>query len=411
MTIIGILTMKGKKKPFTGNIQLFQQISEKLHAEGYFVLVFTIELWKEHYVEGFQYELQTGKWKKVRSSFPTVIYNRIPSRLYENSPQFQSFLAKTKEIPFFNPCFFEKDHLFELFKRDEALQHNIPVTTAVQTENDVKTMLERFHNVYFKSATGHKGSDIYVLQKKKRGYILKGRENECSFPTFSRLWKQLSPLCRDKTFIVQEMIALDTIEQRPYDFRVLAHYIGNRWTITGIGARQAKKGAITTHVPHGGVILAAEQVLTAQELAKITMLITTAGNCLLNYYGNVYEFSADIGKSKQGQFYIFEANAKPMSFDEKHIQQKAIDHLCLILRSLSYNRKHFVHTIDKGGALMEKDKIAQDEQHNGRDKYFVDVDRMINEGLAGGTINLEDGRHQIGEATELTAEDPPKKGE
>ncbi|SFE26196.1 hypothetical protein [Alteribacillus iranensis] len=39
--------------------------------------------------------------------------------------------------------------------------------------------------------------------------------------------------------------------------------------------------------------------------------------------------------------------------------------------------------------------------------YAMDVDRMISEGLAGGTVNLKYEEQQIDEARELDKEEPP----
>ena len=49
----------------------------------------------------------------------------------------------------------------------------------------------------------------------------------------------------------------------------------------------------------------------------------------------------------------------------------------------------------------------KDATHEGRDKYAMDVDRMINEGMAGGTVNLRYKQPQIGEYVELEEEQPP----
>lgn len=38
----------------------------------------------------------------------------------------------------------------------------------------------------------------------------------------------------------------------------------------------------------------------------------------------------------------------------------------------------------------EKNKTT-DEIHEGRDKYFMDIDRMINEGLGGGQVTMDNG--------------------
>ncbi|HEY8342333.1 MAG TPA: hypothetical protein VIK75_04880 [Calditerricola sp.] len=48
---------------------------------------------------------------------------------------------------------------------------------------------------------------------------------------------------------------------------------------------------------------------------------------------------------------------------------------------------------------------ASDVDHEGRDRYFLDVDRMINEGLGGGMVSSHGGR--IEDSRLLQDEDPP----
>jgi hypothetical protein len=58
-----------------------------------------------------------------------------------------------------------------------------------------------------------------------------------------------------------------------------------------------------------------------------------------------------------------------------------------------------------------KKALKKDGSHNGRDQYFVDIDRMVSEGLAGGTVDMEDGQIQIGEVQDLEKEAPPNRTE
>lgn len=51
--------------------------------------------------------------------------------------------------------------------------------------------------------------------------------------------------------------------------------------------------------------------------------------------------------------------------------------------------------------------LEKDSKFEGRDRYFMDVDRMINGGLANGLmVNREDYK-QIDETRNLVKEDPP----
>ncbi|MBM7646909.1 hypothetical protein JOD45_003144 [Scopulibacillus daqui] len=48
-------------------------------------------------------------------------------------------------------------------------------------------------------------------------------------------------------------------------------------------------------------------------------------------------------------------------------------------------------------------------EYEGKEDYALDVDRMINEGLAGGTVNLKYDHPSIDESRPLDKEEKPKK--
>lgn len=56
----------------------------------------------------------------------------------------------------------------------------------------------------------------------------------------------------------------------------------------------------------------------------------------------------------------------------------------------------------EGGSIMAKP--SSKKQTDSREKYEVDVDRMINEGMAGGTAHSVYGRMQIEQARKLPKE-------
>ncbi len=54
-------------------------------------------------------------------------------------------------------------------------------------------------------------------------------------------------------------------------------------------------------------------------------------------------------------------------------------------------------------------KTKEDSNYEGRDKVYVDVDRMTNEGLAGGTVTDHYDHPQIERAQDFKEEAPPRK--
>ncbi|TWD93583.1 hypothetical protein FB550_11420 [Neobacillus bataviensis] len=58
--------------------------------------------------------------------------------------------------------------------------------------------------------------------------------------------------------------------------------------------------------------------------------------------------------------------------------------------------------------VMSKNNITNNESaYEGRDKAYVDVDRMINEGLSGGSVHARQDAANIEEAHDLPKEQPP----
>jgi hypothetical protein len=55
----------------------------------------------------------------------------------------------------------------------------------------------------------------------------------------------------------------------------------------------------------------------------------------------------------------------------------------------------------------EKDNVKDASQYEGRDKAYMDIDRIINEGMAGGHVFARPETTNIEEARELVEEQPP----
>ncbi|MEC1524094.1 hypothetical protein P9D43_19010 [Neobacillus niacini] len=61
--------------------------------------------------------------------------------------------------------------------------------------------------------------------------------------------------------------------------------------------------------------------------------------------------------------------------------------------------------------VEEKNNVQAktDLQYEGKDKVYLDIDRMINEGLSGGSVHARHDTANIEEARNLTEEEPPSK--
>ena len=52
-------------------------------------------------------------------------------------------------------------------------------------------------------------------------------------------------------------------------------------------------------------------------------------------------------------------------------------------------------------------KKTEDSKYEGRDKFDMDIDRMVNEGMAGGVVHQSYKQAQIEEAIPIMKQEPP----
>ena len=65
----------------------------------------------------------------------------------------------------------------------------------------------------------------------------------------------------------------------------------------------------------------------------------------------------------------------------------------------------YIH--QRGERQMSKKATEKGVDYEGRDELYLDIDRMINEGMSGGTVHYRENITNIEEARDLEKEDPP----
>lgn len=349
---MAILTYADEKRIFRGNQENFIDLIRTGEEKGVHVYVMTTAEFKllGDQAVGYTYNSHTKKWKKELHPLPHVIYNRIPYRKFELLPEVQQVLKacmRHRKIRFFNPTFFNKWTLFEWLSKSKDTQTFIPATQKLTTNEDLEAFLQKHPNLYLKPIRGKAGkgimkvSRIYEKNAKVRKYQLsvqdKTKSHISRYSNIPQLWTQIREMMGNQDYIIQQGITLAHYKQRPFDLRVLVQKNNKgRWSIAGIGARLAGKLSITTHVPRGGSIDDPAKLLEAgfgssgskkilkrakQSALIIAKQIEKASQTMLG------EMSMDLGVDNNGHIWFFEANSKPMKFDEPHIRKKSLDNL------------------------------------------------------------------------------------
>ncbi|OEG00100.1 hypothetical protein BHF71_06340 [Vulcanibacillus modesticaldus] len=343
--LVGILTTKSSRW-FRGNQTNFKDLIKTGIKYGVLIYVFTAESVdrKNKTVKGFLYLPNQNTWIVRKMPLPDVIYNRIPSRTEENRPLVKEtieFLIN-ENIPFFNPHFFDKWTLYKWLKESPKFNKLLPETTTLTMENLI-FFLNRYPMLYLKPIDGKAGIGFFKIDKKDNLYLLRYQSSKTThyeeFNNVKSLIKTINHLTKSKKYIIQQGIKLNTYNGNPYDFRILVQKNGvGKWALSGIGVRVAGINSITTHVPRGGHIQSVHRVTNydkklIDELSNIAIDISKFIE--EKSENNLGELSMDIGVDQNRNIWFFEANAKPMKFDEPNIRKISLQRLIQYFRYLS----------------------------------------------------------------------------
>ena len=323
---IVILTGKNKDEKFTGDSRFYEHLAAKVQTYG--GELFILPRSGEHTTSNaFVWNENIHSWLLVPCPKPDIVYNRYPDRRMEWENSVQSYFHWLDEdgIPYFNRCFFNKLLISKLLEKDKHLNRFLPATEIFTTKALFQCFLKKYPVVFLKDVNGSQGSGIWKIERIDNKYKLQTQEKEYFYIPIDTLADLFQPIAAQKTLLMQQGISPASINNNPYDFRVLMHCYKNQWQLTGIGVRQAKKGGYTTHVPHGGTILSYDEVPVKPGKEKILYIGEKIGIALVKKYVNIREFSFDLAIDKTKKLWILDVNSKPMIFDESSIHENRID--------------------------------------------------------------------------------------
>lgn len=333
--------------PFSGNHYNFRDIIQMGRKMGVTVYVTTPKLLAQagSTVKGYLLDRRTKKIKWIPTILPkpNVIYNRIPNRKTEKHPNVQAVIKRIQQssTPIFNPHFFDKWTLYKHLSTDDICKKYLPTTMKIDQESVLNTILASHPSVMLKPIEGKAGIGMMRITKTAHGYecIIQtvNEKKRWELSTSKEVWQLIYPYLQRRAYLAQQHISLAQYGNRPFDVRMLFQKnISGKWGVTGVGIRVAGEKAITTHVPMGGRIESCSTVLTSvfgeeeakklrDRLEKMGVMIAKTIEKKQGY--QLGEMSMDIGLDKNGRPWFFEANAKPMKFDEPEIRELSLQRL------------------------------------------------------------------------------------
>ena len=347
--VVAILTVHDPVRLFRGNRQNFQEIIKTGTELGYLVYVVTardLKL-KSPYIRGFVPGSQPHSWEQKQLPLPRVIYNRIPYREDEIKPAVRRKIIECLRHPniqLYNPFFFNKWQLFGWLNKSKLTRRWAPATKKLKGISSLQEMLQRSSYLYLKPEEGKAGQGIMRLKYQKNKPLpyrlqIQNDKNSTTYKsaTLGRLWERVSRETEACSYLIQQGIELASLRGRPFDLRILVQKseVG-LWSVTGIGARMAGIHSITTHVPRGGTIEDPEKLLPSlfgiEETEAILNKVKQAAAQIARQIerGSGYslgEMSMDLGLDTKGELWFFEANSRPMKFDEPAIRKQSLERI------------------------------------------------------------------------------------
>lgn len=211
----------------------------------------------------------------------------------------------------------------KLMLENERLASFLPDTQYLN-RTSLNTMLDKYNQIMVKPCNGFQGRGIiqisslsneqFVLHIERSETLVNGKEN-----IYDYLKENHFPRKRHR-YIVQQRIPLATINDNPFDVRVMVQRKKDslEWAVTGKLARVAANNFVVTNVAKA--VLSVEDAIEISlinnekikdivaDLEEVSLLI--AGQ-LSNSYSQKRVYGIDLGIDLEGKVWIIEANLRP----------------------------------------------------------------------------------------------------
>lgn len=360
--IIGILSAQNADGSLKGNLSNYKALMEAGRKIGGIVFAFGPSHvdWIQKIIYGKLFDEKNKKWVTCPFPFPNVVYNRIQDREHENKAKIQLCIKRFlshRGLTLYNRGFFNKAEVIGALRNAPKIKKHIPETTVLLSKEDLSDMVKRHNAVYLKPAENRLGSGIIRVIKSsiKKTYTMhyyadtdsKKQLKKYETKNIHSLWNRIrKKQMIHSSYIIQQAIPVAVAASCPFDCRVLVQKNRRgRWQVSGLGIRvAAHSDSITTHVPRGGRIDKPENVLPQafshqkpqQIIKSVDHLCIAVAKKLEQHYHHLGEMSIDIGLDRKGHPWVFEANAKPMKFDEPEIREKQLGQVIRYAQFLTF---------------------------------------------------------------------------
>jgi glutathione synthase/RimK-type ligase-like ATP-grasp enzyme len=303
-------------------------LAEEALKEGVQLFVFSplsIE-WLSKKVNCLAYDNINKNWNLSTSPFPDVIYDRATFNKKEKEVGrfVRQRFQKELKIPFINnKSYFNKWETHELLSKDAFIVNYLPQTENYCHPSQIVHLLDKYTSVYIKDSKGKLGRNIFRISKLSDDlYKISSQSSVYKYSDTLNLQevqnKIINDLHSDKTLIIQQGIEVATLNNHPFDVRLLAQKKSfEDWEVVDKSLRVAAPGSVVTNVSSGGEVKKFKEVIPVvfsnPEVIsnEVDMLSIRICEALEKEYGNLAELGIDIAIDSTGKVWLLEVNGKP----------------------------------------------------------------------------------------------------
>ncbi|GAA0367600.1 YheC/YheD family protein [Bacillus horti] len=212
---------------------------------------------------------------------------------------------------------------YKFMKASANLELHLPPTLRL-TEDTFRSFMNTYSEVIVKPESGGGGAGVYrVRALADERYEIHKERNRTTVQDLQSAYTHLSRKIGSRKYIIQRRINLATVDNRPFDIRVIVQRQrkSSNWTVTGEIAKVAGKGFIVTNISRSkGRLLSLRSGIRRSSIrslpvhsiiSEIHRVALLAARRLQLYYPRQRIFGMDIGLDQQGHVWIIEANRAP----------------------------------------------------------------------------------------------------
>ncbi|MFS0837092.1 YheC/YheD family protein [Paenibacillus sp. 1P03SA] len=335
--LLGVLvkTLQPSSPNLFGGITTFcKELDEASKEQGVRVFFFSVDGIKpgSSQINGWHYA--SGGWKKGTFPMPSVIYNRLTSRILENRPKVQQFFRDAKAsygAKVFNEKYLNKTEVFQALKDDGACKTFLPESYLFKNYAMLQSMCKKHATVFLKPVLGSLGKGILRITS------LGGGSYSCEIPTLNGTSRKVYPSLlklfnaqagklKTSRYQIQQGLQLVQAGGRPVDFRALVQKDQRgEWAITSVVARIAGANHFVSNLARGGSLSTVMEALARTSLpsaehkkisAQIRKAALAVAEGIQTHIPALFgELGVDLAVDTGGRVWLLEVNSKPSKND------------------------------------------------------------------------------------------------